>query len=346
VQYETSRVNFIGRGKNLTFPNAMEGETPLQNTVGAVLDPIISMRKRVRIESGETCTIAYTTAVANSKEDAIELAKKYRELNNVNRAFEVALTQNAVEMKYLGIKSLQANLYQSMASKILYLSPLFEKRSEYIKNIKRGQSSLWKYGISGDIPIVLAVVKENKHKDMVRQLLNAHEYWSIKGLKVDFVILNLQETAYTQPLQDSIRDIIATSHARDKQNKSGGVFLYNKSTIEKEDIDLLMAISRLVIEGDKGLVVNQIKTEKNEKKQMELLPIVNRTCVFKSYKFPENKLYFFNDIGGFDLENDQYVIRLKDGRNTPAPWINVIANRILVFMFQKVVQLIHGIKKQ
>lgn len=327
VQYETSRVNFIGRGKNLTFPNAMEGETPLQNTVGAVLDPIISMRKRVRIESGETCTIAYTTAVANSKEEAIELAKKYRELNNVNRAFEVALTQNAVEMKYLGIKSLQANLYQSMASKILYLSPLFEKRSEYIKNIKRGQSSLWKYGISGDIPIVLAVVKENKHKDMVRQLLNAHEYWSIKGLKVDFVILNLQETAYTQPLQDSIRDIIATSHARDKQNKSGGVFLYNKSTIEKEDIDLLMAISRLVIEGDKGLVVNQIKTEKNEKKQMELLPIINRTCVFKSYKFPENKLYFFNDIGGFDLENDQYVIRLKDGRNTPAPWINVIANR-------------------
>lgn len=327
VQYETSRVNFIGRGKNLTFPNAMEGDTPLQNTVGAVLDPIISMRKRVRIEPGETCTIAYTTAVADSKEDAIELAKKYKELNNVNRAFELALTQNAVEMKYLGIKSPQANLYQSMASKILYLSPLFERRSEYIKNVKRGQSSLWKYGISGDIPIVLVVVKENKHKDMIRQMLNAHEYWSIKGLKVDLVILNLQETAYTQPLQDSIRDVIATSHARDKQNKSGGVFLYNKATIEKEDIDLLMAIARLVMEGDKGLVVNQIKTEKKQKKQMDLLPVINRTCVFKSYKFPENKLYFFNDIGGFDLDNDQYVIKLKDGRNTPAPWINVVSNR-------------------
>ncbi|MCY6356795.1 GH36-type glycosyl hydrolase domain-containing protein [Clostridium sp. ZS2-4] len=327
VQYETSRVNFTGRGKNLTFPNAMEGDTPLQNTVGAVLDPIISMRKRVRIEPGETCIIAYTTAVADSKEDAIEIAEKYRELNNVNRAFELALTQNAVEMKYLGIKSLQANLYQSMASKILYLSPLFEERSEYIRNIKRGQSSLWKYGISGDIPIVLAVVKENKHKDMIRQMLNAHEYWSIKGLKVDLVILNLQETAYTQPLQDSIRDVIATSHARDKQNKSGGVFLYNKATIEKEDIDLLMAISKLVIEGDKGLVVNQIKTETKQKKQMDLLPVVNRTCVFKSYKFIENKLYFFNDIGGFDLENDQYVIKLKNGKNTPAPWINVVSNR-------------------
>ncbi|MCY6371123.1 GH36-type glycosyl hydrolase domain-containing protein [Clostridium ganghwense] len=327
VQYETSRVNFIGRGKNLTFPSAMEGDTPLQNTVGAVLDPIISIRKRVRIEPGDTCILAYTTAVADSKENAVELAKKYSEFNNINRVFELAWTQNIVEMKYLGIKAPQANLYQSMASKILYLSPLYEKRSEYIKTVEKSQPSLWKYGISGDTPIVLVTIKEEKHKDVVRQMLNAHEYWSTKGLKVDLIILNLQETAYTQPLQDSIRDLIATSHARDKQNKSGGVFLNNKATIEKEDIDLLMAIARIVIEGDKGLVVSQIKTEKKQKKNMELLPVVNKKHVYKPYNFNVNKLHYFNNIGGFDLENDQYVIHLKDGRNTPAPWINVIANR-------------------
>ncbi|MCY6483224.1 cyclic beta 1-2 glucan synthetase [Clostridium aestuarii] len=332
IQYETSRVNFIGRGKTLFTPNAMEVDTPLKNTVGAVLDPIISMRKRIRIKPGESCKIAYTTAVTDSRENALELARKYKEINNVNRIFELAWTQSGVEMKYLGIKYPQANLYQAMASKILFLSDLYEEREEYIKNIKRGQTSLWKYGISGDLPIVLVIVTKEKHKDIVRQMLNAHEYWSIKGLKVDLVILNLQETAYTQPLQESIRELIATSHARDKQNKPGGIFLNSKATIEQEDINLLKAISRIVIEGENGLVVNQFKKENNKKKDMEILSTKPKKCIFRHHRFKVNKLKYFNDIGGFDLEGDKYVIRLKDGRNTPAPWINVISNKEFGFL--------------
>ncbi|WMJ80575.1 glucoamylase family protein [Clostridium sp. MB40-C1] len=327
IQYETSRVNFIGRGKNLSSPNAMEGDTPLQNTTGAVLDPIISMRKRIKIEPGKTCVIAYTTAVTDSRENAIEISSKYRDINNVNRVFELALTQNTVDMQYLSIKSPQANLYQVMASRILFLSPLCEKRAQYIMNVKRGQQDLWKYGISGDLPIVLVVIKEEKHKEAVRQMLNAHEFWSIKGLKVDLVILNLQETAYTQPLQDAIRDIIATSHARDKQNKPGGIFLYNKATMEKEDIELLLAISRLVIEGDNGLVVSQVKLDCKENIDIEKLTVLEKEYKYKPYKFPMNKLEYFNEFGGFDLEKDEYVISIKGEKNTPAPWINVIANK-------------------
>ncbi|MCY6958910.1 GH36-type glycosyl hydrolase domain-containing protein [Clostridium brassicae] len=327
VQYETSRVNFIGRGKSLSSPTSMEGDTPLQNTTGAVLDPIISIRKRIKIEPGKTCVIAYTTAVTDSRENAIEISNKYRDINNVNRVFELALTQNTVDMQYLGIKSPQANLYQVMASRILFLSPLCERRAQYIMNVKRGQQDLWKYGISGDLPIVLVVIKEEKHKEAVRQMLNAHEFWSIKGLKVDLVILNLQETAYTQPLQDSIRDIIATSHARDRQNKPGGIFLYNKATMEKEDIELLLAISRLVIEGDNGLVVSQVKLDCKENIDIEELPVLEKEYKYKPYKFPMNKLEYFNEFGGFDLEEDKYVISIKGEKNTPAPWINVIANK-------------------
>ena len=102
-------------------------------------------------------------------------------------------------------------------------------------------------------------MRDEKHIDLVRQLLNAHEYWSIKGLKVDLVILNLQETSYIQPLQDAVRDLISSSHVRDKQNKPGGVFLHNIATIKEEDIDLLIAISRLVIDGEKGSLYHKLK---------------------------------------------------------------------------------------
>ncbi len=332
VQYETSRINFIGRNRNVVNPCVMEDDTPLKNTVGAVLDPIISMRKRIRIEPGETCKIAYTTAVTDSKENAITIANKYKEMNNIHRIFELAYNQNLVEMKYLAIKSPQANLYQAMASRILFFSNLYEDRQEYIKGVVKSQKDLWKYGISGDLPIVLVSVKEEKDKDMVHQMLIAHEYWSIKGLKVDLVILNLENTDYNQPLQEGIKEILGTGYPRDKQNKAGGIFLYTKATIEQNEIDLLMAISRIVVHGDKGVIGSQI--QKNKKKTVEIGKLIKVDKEYKHipHKFVINNLEYFNEIGGFDLENDQYVIHLKEGKTTPAPWINVIANENFGFI--------------
>jgi cellobiose phosphorylase len=330
IQYETNRANFVGRGRNLSNPQAMDNDAQLKMTVGAVLDPIISMRVRIKLKKGETCTIAYTTAVSDSREEIIELAKKYRNMGNISRAFELSWTTIQVEMKYLGIKSAQANIYQMMASKIIFLNPLLKKRDNYIINIQKGQSALWAYGISGDLPIVLLIVTEEKHKDLVRQILSAHEYLSIKGLKVDLVILNLQGNSYVQPMQDIIRDLISSSTARDKQNKSGGVFLYDKVTMSQEDINLLMAISRLVIHGDKGSLLSQLEVneESYEKEDKgELLLLKRKEHNYASHKYDIPQMEYFNGIGGFNKENNSYVIILKDYEDTPAPWINVISNK-------------------
>lgn len=336
IQYETSRANFIGRGRDLLNPQAMDNDAQLNMTIGAVLDPIISMRIRIRIGKGETCKLAYTTAVGDSSENVIELAKKYSDMHNINRVFELAWSGIQVEMNYLGIKSSQANIYQSIASKILFLNTLFKDRANFIMNIRKGQSALWPYGISGDLPIVSLIIRDEKHIDLVRQLLKAHEYWSIKGLKIDLVILNLQETSYIQPLLDAIRDLISSSHARDKQNKAGGVFLHNAATIKGEDIDFLIAISRLVIDGAKGSLVSQIKDNKDEidkkfeagnnPEEYEPLSIHPNEYALSHHKFRVPELLYFNGVGGFDTENNSYIILLKDYENTPAPWINVISN--------------------
>ncbi|KGM97083.1 NdvB [Clostridium botulinum] len=332
AQYETSRVNFIGRDRNLVNPIAMEHDMQLKNSEGAVLDPIISIRKRIKIEPGKSCRIAFTTAVTDSREDCVELAKKYREFTNVDRAFDLAYNQNIVDMRYLGLKSPQANLYEEIASKILFISDSYKKREEYIKNVSRGQQSLWKYGISGDIPILLVIIREESHIDLVRQALNAYEYITRNGLKVDLVILNLQDTTYTQPLQDAIRNLILSSSARDKENVSGGVFLNNKSTFEEEDINLLMAISSIVLDGEKGLLSKQIDEEVIDANQQQDINIEKKEYSYEPYDFKVGELEYYNDIGGFDLENDEYVIILNEGKTTPAPWINVIANENFGFI--------------
>ena len=326
VQYETSRANFIGRGQNTINPIAMREGSLLTNTVGAVLDPIISIRRRVKIKPGETCIIAFTTSIADSKDEVISLAKKYSEFHNVNRVFELAWSHTQVDMKYLGIKSTQANLYQVMASKILFMNSTFRQREEYIKKVSKGQFTLWGYGISGDLPIILLIVRENKDRDLVRQLLNAHEYLSLKGLKVDFVIINLQKTSYDQPLQTDIKDLVGSSHLRDKENKPGGLFILNKATINDDDIELLISISRIVIDSCKGMLVSQIQNNSKRIEKQPLLQIVKNQFAFNEHKFDMKPLEYFNGLGGFNVENENYTILLKNFENTPAPWINVISN--------------------
>jgi len=259
VKYETSRSNFIGRCRNLETPHAMDNETPLKNTVGAVLDPILSLRVRVKIESGKSCTMSFTTGISDSKEKVLELARKYCDFRNISRIFELSWTQSLLELKYLGIKSTQANLYQTLGTKIIYQNETLRSREINIKNISRDQSDLWCYGISGDIPIVLAVLENSEELDYLRQMITAQEYLSNRGLRFDLVVLNKQEASYIQNLQDSVRDLISSGFARDKQNKSGGIFMLNSSTIPLEDVNLLMAISRLVIDFSKGSLMSHIK---------------------------------------------------------------------------------------
>lgn len=326
VQYETSRANFIGRGENLIHPIIMKRDSLLSNTVGAVLDPIISIRRRIKIKPGETCIIAFTTAIASSRAEVINLAKKYSELHNVNRVFELAWSQTQVDMKYLGIKSTQANLYQVIASKVLFLNSTFKEREKHIKEVKKGQYTLWGYGISGDLPIILLIVREIKDRDLVRQLLNAHEYLSLKGLRADLVIINLQKTSYDQPLQMDIKDLVGSSHLRDKENKPGGIFILNKATIRDEDIELLIAIGRIVIDSCKGMLVSQIRSNAAKVEKQPLLETRDVKFTFKTQKFNLKPLEFFNDLGGFNEENENYTILLKNFNNTPAPWINVISN--------------------
>jgi len=322
TSYETSRINFIGRGRNKTSPEGIN--SPLKNTVGDVLDPIISIRKKIKIHPGKTCNIYYINSIGASKDEVINTAEKYSKYHSIKRVFELARTQTQVEMSYMGIKSNQANIYQIMAARILFVNNSLKLRENYIKNIKKSQPDLWGYGISGDLPIVLLLVREENDVDLARQMIIAHEYLQAKGLNYDFVIIDLQENSYMHLLKDSIRDlIIRNSHV--KKNNSGGMFLYGRSEIPEDDVEFLMGISRFVVDSKDGLLVSQLKNEVKKDNEVSDLKIKNIKYDIKPYKYEIGNLKFFNEYGGFD-KNGEYVIVLNDDKNTPAPWINVISN--------------------
>ncbi|HVJ48799.1 GH36-type glycosyl hydrolase domain-containing protein [Desulfitobacterium sp.] len=337
LQYETDRGRFLGRGGSIVHPQALELNQPLSNSTGAVLDPILSLRQRVSIKPGQTAKISFSTGIAATREAVMQLAEKYREPSVIDRVFELSWTQSQMELKHLNLTAAQANDALSLGSQVLYLSPRRRDYAERLSRNTKGQSSLWPYAVSGDLPMILVLLKKTQHLDFVRQLLIVHEYWRMKGLYVDLVILNQDETGYMQTLQDMLQDLVAVGHARDLINQAGGIYLLQERHMSEEDVNLLHSVARVVFNEEEGSCAVQLR--KQRKRVAQIVPSMGKrartvvdlseesTSLEKASRFEEqSQLLYFNGYGGYNREGSEYIIWLRDGKKTPLPWINVIAN--------------------
>ncbi len=323
LQYETNRANFIGRTRTIADPIALT--QPLTNTVGIVLDPIMSLRRKVQLNAGESIKISFITGVAQSREKAIELIKKYQDEASIARAFQLAITRSEVEASYFSLTAEEMKDYQEMISHILYVSPLRRKYAKMMMKNKKGQSGLWAYGISGDLPIVLVSIKNKEDIEIVHKLLKAHEYWKTKGLNVDLVILNEDESNYLQPLQQLLNDIVLGSSGKYLLDQSGGIYIRNANIMPQEDCILFYAVARIILKGEAGPIHQQIKFLDD----MDVYPLekkFHKTDIKYLNKDEPLKLDYFNGYGGFSKDGKEYIIQLKENMHTPAPWINVVSN--------------------
>ena len=326
VQYETDRSRFLGRGHSTRAPVAVMEDRPLSNTVGTVLDPVFCLRQRVRLKPGETARVSFATALARSREEALRLADKYHDTSTFEREARLAWTKSKVEMLHLNMDPEEAHLFQRLAGRILYSDPSLRPSSHVLSLNTRAQSSLWPYGISGDLPIVLVRIGQSEELDMVRQMLRAHEYLRLKGLSFDLVILNDKPLSYVQELQEEIQSLIRKSGSHALLDKPGGVFVRRTDIMPEADRILLHAVARVVIVTDRGSLDEQLVRRPIESELP--LPFIprrpSRTYPEPTVESPD--LSFFNGLGGFSPEGREYVIILGEGQWTPAPWLNVVSN--------------------
>ena len=328
VQYETSRQRFLGRGHDTRAPLAVTEDRPLSNTVGTVLDPIFSLRQRVRLKPNESAHVTFSTAVAQSREHIMMLADKYHDPNIFERVERLAWTKAQIEMRHLNIDSREAHLFQRLAGRVLYSDSSLRPRSAVLASNDQTQSALWKFGISGDLPVILVRILQGDDLEIVRQILRGHEYLRLKGLPIDLVILNEHPPSYLLSLQDEIQMLIRSTGMQTLQDKPGGVFLRRADIISEQDKLLLQTVARVEFIAGRGALKEELASRPNED-SVPTAPFVPR---LPSRTYPEapaagiSELQFFNGLGGFAWEGSEYVTILNEGQWTPAPWTNVIAN--------------------
>ena len=333
-EIETDRARFLGRGGSLRSAAAMTGGAALSGTVGTVLDPIFALRRRLRVPPGATATIAFWTVVAESREKALSLVDKHRDAESFERAATLAWTQARVQMYHLGIDQSEATMFQRLAGHILYATPALRSSSDRIRDGAGVKSGLWKHGISGDLPIVLLRISEVEQLNVAHQLLQSAEYWRLKMLDADLVILNERESSYVQDLQVAIETHARITHPSlqgGNEGSAGKVFFLRADLISAVDRDLLVSVARVVLVAARGRLSDQLDRigVADALAPPAPKPGSGRRDLPATLHRPELEL--FNGLGGFADNGREYVTILGPGRWTPAPWINVISNQIFGF---------------
>jgi cyclic beta-1,2-glucan synthetase len=329
VQFETARVRFLGRGQTIRSPAAIVEGWPLSNTAGAVLDPIFSLRRRVRIPSGTTARVDFWTIAAGSRQDLLALADKHHDPGAFERAKRLAWTQAQMQLRHLSIDTEEAHLFQCLANHILYSDPTLRPPIEVLTSGAGKASMLWAEGISGDLPIVLVRIEEDGHLDLVRQLLRAHEYWTLKRLAVDLVILNARAASYVQDLQGSLEALLRMNQSMPRvaaDDSRGAVFTLRADLVSPEIQCLIHACARAVLHGGRGSLADQIKKAR-DLKPVSAPPLwhVPQVSVPEA-TVPRPAMEFFNGLGGFANNGREYLTILEANDHTPAPWLNVVSN--------------------
>ncbi|MGH9307732.1 MAG: GH36-type glycosyl hydrolase domain-containing protein, partial [Vicinamibacterales bacterium] len=332
TQFETDRNSFVGRGGTIRRPSALMRKEPLTNTAGAVLDPIVSLRHSIRLPPGGTARLTFTTGFTESEADARRLIEKYYDRRAVARALALAGTHSQIELRHFGLSIDDAIRFQRLGGRLMYGDPRL-RSAEAVHANRRGQAELWKYGISGDLPMVLACVAEAAELTLFRDLLKAHEYLRVKGLVFDLVVLNEHGEGYRQDLNDSLHQMLEGSPERGWADRPGGVFLRRADLMPLEDQTLLRAAARAVMDGAEGGLHQQLVRPQI---QFEPLPAdipaapatAAASAAAASASPPESELAFFNGLGGFADGGREYVIHVDPSSRAipPAPWSNVIAH--------------------
>jgi cyclic beta-1,2-glucan synthetase len=339
TQYETDRARFIGRGRTLDHPAALDAGARLSNTTGPVLDPIVSLRRSIRLPPGGTARVSFATGFADSEEGAHRLLEKYHDRRAVARALALASTHGEVERRHLGFTIDDTLHFLRLGSRLLYGDPRL-RSSDAVRRNRLGQLGLWKHGISGDLPILLARLSDGEQLPLFRELLKAHEYLRAKGLPFDLVVLNEYGTSYLQELQDSLQQLVESGPEQAWINRAGGVFLRRADLMDPEEQMLLRAAARVDMDGAHGQLREQLA---RPQVPFEMLPPraprsdsqrVSTADPRPALPPPGEDLEFFNGVGGFGADGREYVIRVHQnaGILPPAPWANVVARPAFGFV--------------
>ncbi len=334
-EYEIDKEKFIGRG-NLGIPNMVQNSIPLSKKIGLVTEPMVALKRTIKVKPQEEATIDFILAVHEEEEKVIENIKKYQSTENVRKEFELSKARVEAESRYLSRKGSDIAIYQKMLSYLVFHNPI---KAQLLENKNTGinyhQSDLWKYGISGDLPIILLKVRNVNDSYVIKEMLKAYEFFRMKSVETEIVILDEEKHSYENYVKEEIESSILNHQMGYLKNQKGGIFTLNKEEIDKKDIALLEFLATIIIDSDKGGLKNNIKeleesyleNDKTIGEEMQNPQMTEETNDDIDILANHEVLKYYNEYGGFSEDGKEYLVKVNKGNRLPTVWSHIMANK-------------------
>ena len=350
AKHEADRYQFIGRGHTSRNPAALTSAQYLGGTTGATLDPIFALGQEITLDPHTNTDLAFMTIAGESREAILALAERYRAWSVIEHSFRQA---DIATLAWLGNQKVTTeNLtnYMQLLSSLIYSLKDVRAPAETIMTNKLGQSSLWRFGISGDFPILLIELDDSRQIDLVREAIQVHKFLRNRQFKLDIVLLNRQMTDYGAELNGLLYRVVTNDGGEELLNQRGGIFIILADQIKSDELVLLKTAARVLLTGDKGSITDQMLGYSTPVRHLPEFtasrPVVDEVnAANPPLAIPiqsKSELQFHNGFGGFSADGREYIIDWKAvghqkkeepvDRNTPAPWVNVIGYPEFGFM--------------
>lgn len=334
IEYEIDKEKFIGRG-NLGVPKMIMQSMPFSKKIGLVTEPIVAMKRTIKIKPGEIACIDVIISIDEQKETAVENLEKYASAEKVKRTFELSKARVEAESRYLGVKAKDIELYQNMLSYMVFDNPIKRMNIRALPKHNYKQSELWKYGISGDLPIILVKIKDVNDIYVVKQILKAYEFFRSKNVEVEIVILDEEKHSYENYVKEEIEGNILNNHLAYMKNVKGGIFVLCEEEINKQDMNLIEFVSSIIIDSHLGGIGNGLKDLEEEYMQKytevakdEQIPIFEEETNQDINIIADTKnLKYYNEYGAFSEDGKEYLIKVDKENKLPTVWAHIMANK-------------------
>lgn len=335
TEFETDCRRFIGRGRTLGEAAAFDPGATLSGTDGFTLDPILSLRRVVRVPAGKKVSVIFWTIAAPCREELDLAIERYRHPEAFQAELTQAWTRTQVQMRHLGVSSQDAAAFQHLARYLIYPDMQLRADQAVLHASMPSQSSLWASSVSGDLPIFTLRINDEADMQVAKEAMSAQEYLRSRGVASDLVIFNERAASYAQEMQHAIEYLSEnTRHLGQADSQQQHVFSLRRDLIADEAAEGLIAASRVVLHARNGKISDQLNRTatifappKDRQVEVDRRPLLNGEIFRSPGEVAEPAdLDFWNGFGGFSKDGSEYVVRLRGGQSTPQPWLNIISN--------------------
>lgn len=332
LEYEIDAQKF-NDCNDMNFPQTIKEGKRFSNSIGLVTEPIVAIKRTLKIPAHKSVELYFIISVANDKEELVNNIEKIKNQEAIRNIFEISKAKAIEEARYLQIKGNELAEYQKLISLLINPSYVSWYYKNKVKNENFNKSDLWKFGISGDFPILMLKLKNINDIYLLNELLKLYEILRIKNIPIEFIILSEEDY-----LVEYINSAILNAHLEYMKNVRCGIFVLVASNLTQVENNLFLFSANLVIDANLGNInyqLNKIKRIYNKQRKEIINPLEEveikhnekiRTPNLEKIDSTKN-LKYYNEYGAFSKNGKEYYIKTNKDSVLPTVWSNVLANK-------------------